>query len=133
MLSSDLPIDLLQLAEFVLADAVVQSLIHSATNSFFAPIDPAGKARRVGIRQEEGLCWRAVPEAWRECVRLSRGLEGFPLRLYGSFFENAPRGERFELLKDLADCETRVRLLNSSGKPASGADLTTARPPFLHP
>ncbi|KAL8283334.1 hypothetical protein RQP46_005744 [Phenoliferia psychrophenolica] len=61
----ELPIDLVLLANFCLADPTAQALIHSTTNSFFAPVKGPGGAWRIGVREEEGQCWGALPHEWR--------------------------------------------------------------------
>lgn len=64
-LATELPIDLLELSFFVLANPTVQALAASATNSFYAPLELAGVGWRIGVREEAGHCWGAMPHEWR--------------------------------------------------------------------
>ena len=61
----DLPIDLLELSNFCLREPTVEALIHSSTNSFFAPVKGPGGAWRITVSEEEGQCWGALPHEWR--------------------------------------------------------------------
>ncbi|KAK4705456.1 hypothetical protein P7C70_g752, partial [Phenoliferia sp. Uapishka_3] len=100
----DLPIDLITLSNFILADPVVQALAQSATNSFFAPYKLSSGGWRVGVREKEGHNWGALPREWRE------------------FFLAYPRSERQQLLTDLANGES-----NSQYPPSLERHIQTCR------
>lgn len=56
-----LPIDVAQIVHFVLFDSFAQSLLNSASNTFFSP-----RAGKVEIREGTGGCWELLPEQWKD-------------------------------------------------------------------
>ncbi|KAM0755498.1 hypothetical protein T439DRAFT_375853 [Meredithblackwellia eburnea MCA 4105] len=83
-----LPIDLVQIANFVLLHPIAPKLYESATNSFFTTTgNTQGRLdrSRITVREDESLCWGAVPVEWRR------------------FFTSKTSSERKKILIDIAE------------------------------